>query len=101
MKRAVATLRALAVAASLAAASLAIGAGPATAASPPATGRIAFSDFLTNQIYAVNPDGSGRAQLTHEPAGIAARAGPAGRPTGPASCSSGSTCRISWAASGS
>jgi TolB protein len=61
------------VAASLAAAGLAIGAGPATAASPPATGRIAFSDFVTNQIYAVNPDGTGLAQLTHEPAGIAAR----------------------------
>ena len=73
MRRAVATLRALAVAASLAAAGLAIGAGPATAASPPATGRIAFSDFVTNQIYAVNPDGTGLAQLTDEPTGIAAR----------------------------
>jgi TolB protein len=73
MRRAVATLRALAVAASLATAALAIGAGPATAASPPATGRIAFSDFVTNQIYAVNPDGTGLAQLTHEPTGIAAR----------------------------
>jgi TolB protein len=73
MRRAVATLRALAVAASLAAAGLVIGAGPATAASPPATGRIAFSDFVTNQIYAVNPDGTGLVQLTHEPAGIAAR----------------------------
>src|SRR4029077_1634147 len=72
MRRAVAALRALAVAASLAAASLAIGAGPATAASPPATGRISFSDFVTGQIYAVNPDGTGLAQLTHEPAGIAA-----------------------------
>ena len=73
MRRAVATLRALAVAASLAAAGLAIGAGPATAASPLATGRIAFSDFVTNQIYAVNPDGTGLAQLTDEPTGIAAR----------------------------
>jgi TolB protein len=73
MRRAVATLRALVVAASLAAAGLAIGAGPATAANPPATGRIAFFDFVTGQIYAVNPDGTGLAQLTHEPAGIAAR----------------------------
>ena len=34
---------------------------------PPATGRIAFDDFVTGQIYAVNPDGTGLAQLTHEP----------------------------------
>ena len=100
MRRAVATLRALAVAASLAAAGLAIGAGPATAASPPATGRIAFSDFVTGQLYAVNPDGTGLAQLTHEPPG-SPRAGPAGRRTGPASCSSGSTYPMAWAASGS
>ena len=73
MRRAVAALRALAVAASLAAGCLAISAAPATAAGPPATGRIAFSDFVTHQIYAVNPDGTGLAQLTHEPAGIAAR----------------------------
>jgi len=61
------------VAASLAAASLTIAAAPAAAAGPPATGRIAFSDFMTNQIYAVNPDGTALAQLTHEPNGIAAR----------------------------
>jgi Tol biopolymer transport system component len=73
MRRAVAALRTLAVAASLAAACLAIPAAPAMAGGPPATGRIAFSDFVTNQIYAVNPDGTGLAQLTHEPAGIAAR----------------------------
>jgi dipeptidyl aminopeptidase/acylaminoacyl peptidase len=65
--------RALAAAASLAAASLTITAAPAAAAAPSATGRIAFDDFVTNQIYAVNPDGSGLAQLTHEPKGIAAR----------------------------
>jgi Tol biopolymer transport system component len=70
--------RAVAVAASLATASLAITAAPAAAAGPPAagppgTGRIAFSDFMTGQVYAVNPDGSGLAQLTHEPSGIAAR----------------------------
>ena len=28
-------------------------------------GRIAFSDFMTGQIYAVNPDGSGLDRLTH------------------------------------
>ena len=28
-------------------------------ACPPATGRIAFFDFVTDQVYAVNPDGSG------------------------------------------
>ena len=73
MRRALAAPRALVVAASLAAASLAITAAPAAAAGPPGTGRIAFSDFMTNQVYAVNPDGTGLAQLTHEPNGIAAR----------------------------
>jgi Tol biopolymer transport system component len=73
MRRAVAALRALAVAASLTAAGLAIPAAPAMAGGRPATGRIAFSDYVTNQIYAVNPDGTGLAQLTHEPNGIAAR----------------------------
>jgi Tol biopolymer transport system component len=73
MARAAAALRILTVAASLAAACLTISATPATAAGPPATGRIAFDDFVTGQIYAVNPDGTGLAQLTHEPSGIAAR----------------------------
>jgi TolB protein len=63
----------LAVAASLAAAGLTISAAPAMAAGPPATGRIAFSDYMTNQIYAVNPSGTGLAQLTHEPSGIVAQ----------------------------
>ena len=49
-------------------------AASAPAASLPADGRIAFSDFVTQQIYTVNPDGTGLAQLTHEPAPrIAAR----------------------------
>jgi TolB protein len=70
--------RALAAAATLAAASLTITAAPAAAAAspaagPPGTGRIAFDDFMTGQVYAVNPDGAGLAQLTHEPNGIAAR----------------------------
>lgn len=81
MRRAVAALRALAVAASLAAAGLTITASPAAGAGPSATGRIAFWDFVTNQIYAVNPDGTGLAQLTHEPQGIAAQA-PAWSPDG-------------------
>lgn len=79
MRRAVAALRTLAVAAALAAAGLTITAAPAAAAGPPATGRIAFWDFVTNQIYAVNPDGTGLAQLTHEPQGISAQ-GPAWSP---------------------
>jgi Tol biopolymer transport system component len=71
-------LLALAAAALLAAASLTITAAPAAAAGPsavrpPGTGRIAFDDFMTGQVYAVNPDGTGLAQLTHEPNGIAAR----------------------------
>jgi Tol biopolymer transport system component len=73
MRRALAAVRTLAVAASLAAACLAIKPAPAMATSPGKTGRIAFSDFVTNQIYAVNPDGTGLAQLTREPSGIAAR----------------------------
>jgi Tol biopolymer transport system component len=43
------------------------------AAGPAAAGKIAFDDFVTGQIYAVNPDGTGLAQLTHEPEGLAAR----------------------------
>ena len=77
------------MAASLAAAGLTITASPAVAAGPPATGRIAFWDFVTNQIYAVNPDGTGLAQLTHEPQGIQAQ-GPAWSPDG----SRGPVCPI-------
>jgi Tol biopolymer transport system component len=73
MRRAVAALRTLTVAASLAAACSAIPAAHALAGRLPATGRIAFSDFVTNQVYGVNPDGTGLVQLTHEPSGIAAR----------------------------
>jgi len=81
MRRAVAALRALAVAAALAATGLTSTPSPAMAAGPPATGRIAFWDFVTNQIYAVNPDGTGLAQLTHEPQGISAQ-GPDWSPDG-------------------
>jgi Tol biopolymer transport system component len=40
-------------------------AGAAHAASAGRDGRIAFWDFMTGQIYAVNPDGTGLTQLTH------------------------------------
>jgi TolB protein len=73
MTRAAAVLRTLAVAALLAAAGLTTGAAPAVAAGPLTPGRIAFTDFVTHQMYAVNPDGTGLVQLTHEPTGIAAR----------------------------
>jgi hypothetical protein len=69
VRRAVAALWAPAVAASVAAPGLSV----AAAASPPAAGRIAFDDFLTNQIYALNADGTALTQLTRQPAGIAAR----------------------------
>ena len=93
MRRAVTAPPQLAAVAALAAACLTISAAPALAASSqpartaaahaqtaalvtashPADGRIAFTDFKTNQIYTVNPDGSALAQLTREPKGIAAR----------------------------
>jgi Tol biopolymer transport system component len=93
MRRAVAAPARLVVAATLAAGCLTISAAPAlaagsrsagpagsgapaasrAAASLPADGRIAFTDFTTNQMYSVNPNGTGLVQLTHEPAGIAAR----------------------------
>src|SRR5215472_19084277 len=91
MTRAAAASARLAVAAALALGCLTISAAPALAAHSqtagrvaapavsrvaadlPADGRIAFTDFTTNQLYTVNPDGTGLVQLTHEPAGIAAR----------------------------
>jgi TolB protein len=39
--------------------------GTAQATFPGTNGRIAFSDWETGQIYAVNPDGTGLLQLTH------------------------------------
>ncbi len=48
-----------------AAAFLALVAAPAGATLPGPNGRIAFSDFMSGQIYAVNPDGSALRQLTH------------------------------------
>jgi Tol biopolymer transport system component len=93
MRRSAAAPARLAVAAALAVGCLTISAAPALAAgsqtvgrvgtgapatsrvtaSLPADGRIAFTDFTTNQMYTVSPDGTGLVQLTHEPAGIAAR----------------------------
>ena len=73
MTRAVAALRTLAVAALLAAAGPAAGPAAAMATTPLTPGRIAFDDFMTGQIYAVNPDGTGLAQLTHYPQGIGGR----------------------------
>ena len=56
-------------------------AGAAHATSAGGDGRIAFWDFNTGQIYAVNPDGTGLAQLTHVAQGHTA-AGPAWSPDG-------------------
>src|SRR5262249_48304646 len=44
-------------------------------------GRIAFWDFMTGHVYAVNPDGTGLAQLTHVAQGQTA-ADPAWSPDG-------------------
>jgi Tol biopolymer transport system component len=41
------------------------GAAPVAATFPGPNGRIAFSDYLSGQIYAVNPDGSALVQLTN------------------------------------
>jgi Tol biopolymer transport system component len=43
----------------------ALGAAPAGATFPGPNGRIAFSDYVSGQTYAVNPDGSALRQLTH------------------------------------
>jgi Tol biopolymer transport system component len=56
-------------------------AGAAHATSAGRDGRIAFWDFNTGQIYAVNPDGTGLAQLTHVAKGQRA-ADPAWSPDG-------------------
>jgi Tol biopolymer transport system component len=44
----------------------------ALATFPGSTGRIAFDDYTTHQVYSVNPDGSALHQLTHVPSGYAA-----------------------------
>jgi Tol biopolymer transport system component len=56
-------------------------AGAAHSTSAARDGRIAFWDFNTGQIYAVNPDGTGLAQLTHVAKGQTA-ADPAWSPDG-------------------
>jgi TolB protein len=50
---------------SAAAALAALGAASAQATFPGTNGRIAFGDYISGQISAVNPDGSGLRQLTH------------------------------------
>jgi TolB protein len=56
-------------------------AGAARATFAGRDGRIAFWDFNTGQIYAINPDGTGLAQLTHAAKGRTA-ADPAWSPDG-------------------
>lgn len=56
-------------------------AGAAHATSAGRDGRIAFWDFMTGQIYAVNPDGTALAQLTHVTKGQTAE-NPAWSPDG-------------------
>ena len=51
--------------ATVVAALLALGATTAGATFPGPNGRIAFSDYVSGQVYAVNPDGSALRQLTH------------------------------------
>jgi Tol biopolymer transport system component len=63
--RALRTRRGLALSFLLAAALTVASVDSADATFPGANGRIAFNDYITNQIYAVNPDGTGLVQLTH------------------------------------
>lgn len=42
-----------------------LAASPAAATYPGPNGRIAFEDYVSAQVFAVNPDGSGLVQLTH------------------------------------
>jgi Tol biopolymer transport system component len=60
-------LRRPATALGLAAAVILITAATAAATFPGPAGRIAFNDFMTGQIYAVNPDGTGLVRLTDLP----------------------------------
>jgi Tol biopolymer transport system component len=55
-----------------AAAVAALGGTSAQATYPGPNGRIAFPDYVSGQVYAVNPDGSGLVQLTHTDANHAA-----------------------------
>jgi Tol biopolymer transport system component len=50
-------------------AALALTPARALATFPGSPGRIVFDDYMTQQLYSVNPDGSGLAQLTHLPSG--------------------------------
>src|SRR5438093_5431944 len=61
--------RHLAVVLSMIAGILLLPGTPAHATWPGDNGRIVFWDFMSGQVYAVNPDGTGLAQLTHTPEG--------------------------------
>ena len=47
-------------------------AAPTNATFPGANGRIAYDDYMTGQVYTINPDGSKRRQLTDTPRRLAA-----------------------------
>ena len=53
-------------------------AGPAAATFAGTNGRIVFADYVTNQVYAINPDGTGLVELTRAGGGWPA-ASPDGR----------------------
>jgi Tol biopolymer transport system component len=69
---ALAFIAALALAASLALVAARASAGPAHAAGGGAKEKIAFWDFVSGQVYAVNADGTGLRQLTHAAGGVQA-----------------------------
>lgn len=62
-------VRAAAVLVALLVGALALMPARALATFPGAAGRIVFDDYMTQQLYSVNPDGSALAQLTHLPSG--------------------------------
>jgi Tol biopolymer transport system component len=74
-------VRAAAVLVGLLAGALALTPARAMATFPGSTGRILFDDYMTQQLYSVNPDGSALTQLTHLPSGNAPFA-PAWSPDG-------------------
>jgi Tol biopolymer transport system component len=63
------------------AATVFLGGSPARATFPGQDGRIAFWDYMTGQIYTVNPDGTALVQVTNVPEGHTA-ADPAWTPNG-------------------
>ena len=61
------------------AALLALGAAPAGATFPGPNGRIAFSDYVSGQIFAVNPDGSALGGSPSRAAGLTPELVPNGK----------------------